>query len=290
VNVLESVEAVRAACDRYRVAGLSVGLVPTLGALHEGHISLFRRARAECDRVVVSIFVNPTQFGPGEDFAAYPRPRDADLAACAAAGVDLTFLAREGEMYPGGFQTWVTVERLSQPLCGQSRKVHFRGVATVVAQLLAIVRPHRAYFGAKDYQQTRVVTRLALDLHLGVEVRVCETVREADGLALSSRNAYLSARERAEAPRLQAALIAGRELVLGGERRVAAVLSRLRSDLERIPDLLLDYVELRDAETLDELPGGTIDGRRPLVLAIAAFLGKTRLIDNVVISIPGSSP
>jgi pantoate--beta-alanine ligase len=274
-------------CDRYRAAALSVGFVPTLGALHDGHVSLFRRAKSECDRVAVSIFVNPTQFGPGEDLAAYPRPREADLAACREAGVDLVFLGAAGEMYPAGFQTWVTVDELSRPLCGASRPVHFRGVATVVTQLLSIVRPHRAYFGQKDYQQSLVVRRLALDLHLGAEIRVLPTVREADGLAMSSRNRYLDAGARRVAPRIARALAGARELILGGEEHVEAVVARLRSDLEREGGLRIDYAEVLEAATLRAFEGGLLRrGPGGIVVAVAAHVGGARLIDNVVIA-PG---
>ncbi|MBI4602082.1 MAG: pantoate--beta-alanine ligase [Planctomycetes bacterium] len=283
MRVIEGLEEAAGLCDRWRAAGLGVGLVPTMGALHEGHASLLRRARAECDRVAASIFVNPTQFGPGEDLAAYPRTRDADVALCEGAGVDLAFFARAEEVYPEGFQTWVTVEHIARPLCGASRPVHFRGVATVVTQLLAIVRPHRAYFGAKDYQQSRVVARLARDLHLGVEIRVCDAVREPDGLAMSSRNRHLSLPERAVAPRIYRALVAARDLVLTGEARVGRVLERLHEVLEPGPELRIDYAEVRDAEDLRELPGGRIARGAGVLIAVAAFVGNTRLIDNVVI-------
>ena len=284
MRIVEKLEDAAAWCGRYRASGLSVGFVPTLGALHRGHASLIERARAECDRAVASIFVNPTQFGPGEDFTAYPRPREKDLALCRAAGVDLVYLARAEEIYPPGFQTWVTVEEVSKPLCGVSRPIHFRGVATVVTQLFAVVRPHRAYFGAKDYQQTLVVRRLVADLHLDTEVRVEPTVREADGLAMSSRNAYLDAEARSAAPRIRAALLAARTRVLEGETRTAAVLDRLREVLRPDALLELEYAEVRDATTLQEFPDGVVRSTPGgVVIAVAARAKGTRLIDNVVI-------
>jgi len=282
--VLESLEAVRNLCERYVSAGLSVGFVPTMGALHAGHVSLFRQSRCECEKTVVSIFVNPTQFGPGEDFASYPRPREADTELCRGAGVDLLFFASAGEVYPEGFQTWVTVGEVSKPLCGKSRPVHFRGVATVVTQLLSIVTPHRAYFGEKDYQQCLVVQRLAQDLHLGCSIRICPTLREPDGLAMSSRNQYLDPRSRRSAPRIRQALLAARDLVLAGETQVERILDRLRSVLEPGEDLRIDYAEVRDASTLEDFGDGVIRrGGAGIVIAVAVIAGRARLIDNIVV-------
>jgi pantoate--beta-alanine ligase len=277
-------------CERYRAAGLSVGFVPTMGALHAGHAALLAAARRECDRVVASIFVNPTQFGPGEDLASYPRPLEEDLEVLRDAGVALAFLGDAGDMYPPDFQTWVQVERLSAPLCGRSRPGHFRGVATVVTQLLATVRPHRAYFGEKDFQQARVVERLARDLHLHLEIRTCPTVREPDGLALSSRNRRLGPQERRTASRIHAALRSARALVLGGETDAARIRDALRDALRPAPpaapgaDIEIDYAEVLRADTLQEPPGGVVR-RSPggILLAVAARIGRTRLIDNIVI-------
>jgi pantoate--beta-alanine ligase len=255
-----------------------------MGALHAGHGSLIRHARVECDRVVVTIFVNPTQFGPSEDLDAYPRPEEDDLAACRSAGVDVVLLGVANDLYPPGFQTWVTVERLSQPLCGPRRPGHFRGVATVVAQLLHIVRPHRAYFGMKDYQQSRVIGRMIADLHIDTELRCCDTVREPDGLAMSSRNAYLDPESRALAPRLYQALQNARELVAAGERRVDAMRASLVKDLSGHDGIELDYAEVLDAETLQELADGHVaTARSGVLLAVAARIGPTRLIDNTVV-------
>lgn len=284
MRVLENLQETTFLCQRYRAAGLSIGFVPTLGALHAGHASLIRQSALECEKTVVSIFVNPTQFGPGEDFAAYPRQMEADTEICRGAGADLVFFASSGEVYPEGFQTWVTVEDLTRSLCGGSRPGHFRGVATVVTQLLSIVQPHRAYFGQKDYQQCQVVRRLTRDLHLGLEIRVAPTIREPDGLALSSRNRYLDVSARRVAPRIYQALQAGSGLILGGEPSVERVIGRMIEELSPGEDLRLDYVEVRDSETLRELEEGRIGpGPGSVLLAVAAVVGKSRLIDNVLV-------
>lgn len=246
--------------------GGSVGLVPTMGALHAGHRALLAAARAECDTVVASIFVNPAQFGPNEDLDRYPRDEASDLAALEQAGVDLAFLPSAGEMYPPGFQTWVEVEELGRGLEGDARPGHFRGVATVCLKLFAIVRPGRAYFGQKDAQQAEVVTRMVDDLALGIDVRVVSTVRDEDGLALSSRNAYLSPEERRAALALPRALAAGAEAHrVGGDPAAAA-----RAALAAEPRLAADYVEV-----------ARWNGRA--VLVAAARVGSTRLIDNLVL-------
>jgi pantoate--beta-alanine ligase len=287
LKVLREVDAVARLADRFRAAGLSIGFVPTMGALHAGHLALVARARAECERVIVSIFVNPTQFAPGEDFDAYPRPLTADIEACREAGVDLVFCGEARDLYPPGFQTWVAVEELAKPLCGPRRPGHFRGVATIVSQLLSIVRPHRAYFGRKDYQQCLVVARLVTDLHLGTEVRTCETVRESDGLAMSSRNARLSPAERTTAARIHRALAAARETLERGEGSVESLEAKLRGDLERGGGLEVEYAEALDAPTLAALPSGNLPrGPGHVLLAVAARAGKTRLIDNLVVEIP----
>lgn len=271
-------------CDGFRSSGLTLGFVPTMGALHEGHLSLIRKARAECDRVAVSIYVNPTQFGPSEDFSSYPVTSEADLDACLREGVDLVFLGQTSDVYPEGFQTWVSVEKLSKPLCGRDRPDHFRGVATVVTQLLCMARPHRAYFGLKDYQQSLVVRRLVEDLHLGVEIRTSETVREPDGLAMSSRNRRLSPEARATAPRIYRALEAVRALALGGEKSVEELRRALRGRLEAGGGIEVIYAEVLDARSLEELPGGSLENaENGAVIAVAARVGGVRLIDNVLI-------
>jgi len=261
--------------------GKTIGLVPTMGALHHGHASLMRAARADCDRVVVSLFVNPTQFGPHEDFARYPRMLDADRALCEAAGVDVLFVPTVEELYPPGAQTLVDVGALGSVLCGVSRPGHFRGVATVVTKLFAIVNPHRAYFGQKDYQQTVVIRRLVIDLQLGVEVVVCPTVREPDGLAASSRNAYLSPDERRQAVALSAALAEATRLIAAGERSARKIREALGVILGGHPAARVEYVALVDPDTLE--PVERLAGR--VVVALAVWVGNTRLIDNEVITV-----
>lgn len=260
----------------WRRKGLSVGLVPTMGALHEGHAALVRRAASECDRVVVSVFVNPMQFGPKEDYGRYPRALPADRRVCARAGASLVYAPAVAEMYPTGFRTHVEVEGLSQLYCGKFRPGHFRGVATVVLKLFNQVGADRAYFGEKDYQQVVVLETMVRDLDVPTRVVRVPTVRERDGLALSSRNAYLSAEERSAAPRLRAALEAGVE---AGRRRGASpkdAESAVRRALARGP-LRLQYAAVADASTLE--PARGMKGPRRLLAA--AYLGRTRLIDNI---------
>ena len=281
MHVFKALDAASHWGERCRIAGLSLGCVPTMGALHEGHLSLVRAARRECDRVLVTIFVNPTQFGPGEDFDAYPRTLESDLAACREAGVDAVFAGLAADMYPEGFQTWVTVENVTQPLCGVSRPRHFRGVATVVTQLLVSLGPHRAYFGQKDYQQTLVVRRMTSDLHLPTTIRVCETVRESDGLALSSRNQYLSATARRRAPEIYTALRAVRQRIESGERNVENIRDVLHGTLPHGDGVRLDYAEVLAADSLEPFASGTLEPGNVLV-AVALFFGDTRLIDNVL--------
>lgn len=264
-------------------AGLqgSVGLVPTMGYLHEGHLSLVRRARAECQHVVVSIFVNPTQFGPHEDYQRYPRDEARDLALLEREGADLVFVPSAEEMYPPGFCTWVEVRGpLTERLEGASRPGHFRGVATVVLKLFNLVQPHRAYFGEKDAQQLRVVQRMVSDLDVPVEIVPCPTVREPDGLAMSSRNVYLSAQERGQALALYRCLELARRLIVDeGMRDAAAVRGHLEEFLGRAPGVQLDYVSLSHPDTLEEVE--RIDG--PVLVLLAARVGPARLIDNALI-------
>jgi pantoate--beta-alanine ligase len=257
----------------------SVGLVPTMGALHEGHLSLIRRARKECGFVVVSIFVNPTQFGPREDFARYPRDLDRDLALAAQAGADLVFAPTDAAMYPPGHSTWVDVEGLTEGLCGAVRPGHFRGVCTVVAKLLNLCRPERAYFGQKDAQQLAVIRRMARDLDMGVEIVGCAIVREADGLAMSSRNAYLSPEYRGQAHVLWRSLRAAEELVAMGERDAAVIEGAVRSGLAAADLGEVEYVAVVNAGDLQ--PVKTIAGE--CLIAVAVRFGKTRLIDNTIV-------
>ncbi len=277
--VVPTAAEVRAAVASARAQGRTVGFVPTMGALHEGHAALIRAARRRTGFVVVSIFVNPTQFGPQEDFARYPRTPDADRAVCGAAGADLVFAPSVGEMYPEGSATFVEVTGLQDVLEGASRPGHFRGVCTVVLKLFNIVQPDVAYFGQKDAQQARIVRRMVRDLNVPVEVRVEPTVREPDGLAMSSRNRYLSAGERAAAPRISAALREVRERAAAGEGDAARLEAALAAALAAIPGAKVDYARIVDADTLRPL--ARLD--RPALATVAVFLGNTRLIDNVTL-------
>ena len=273
MKTIEKIDAFRA---EYARLERPLGLVPTMGALHEGHMSLVRRAREENATAVVSIFVNPAQFGPGEDFAAYPRDMDADLARLDEAGVDVVFAPSADEMYPDGFDTHVDVGRIAERLEGAARAGHFRGVATVVCKLLSIVRPDRAYFGSKDAQQGMVLQRLNADLDLGAQIVMCPTVREPDGLALSSRNAYLDAEERRAASVLYRALMTAKSM--GGDP-AEAVRAAMLDILSAESLASVDYVSVADATNLDELD--VID--RPALVSLAVRIGSTRLIDNIFI-------
>ncbi len=256
-----------------------VGFVPTMGYLHEGHLSLVRQARLECASVVASIFVNPTQFGPQEDLAAYPQDLPRDLRLLEEMGVDLVWVPTVDMMYPPGYQTWVSVEEVTKPLEGSRRPTHFRGVTTVVAILFNSVQPQKAYFGQKDAQQAVVIRRMVKDLNFPLEVRVCPIVREGDGLAMSSRNIYLNPTERRAAPILYQALQAARMAFESGERD-ADLLRRIVSEKIQIePMASLQYVSCADAETLQELTGLIDRG----LLSLAVFFGKTRLIDNIIL-------
>jgi len=279
MRIIRTIQEMRAEVETRRRSGDIVGLVPTMGFFHEGHQSLMRRARAECGMVVVSLFVNPAQFGPGEDLAAYPRDFDRDCALAGAEGVDLMFAPEAGEMYAGDHATFVNVERLTGNLCGASRPVHFRGVATVVAKLFNACRPQRAYFGLKDYQQVRVIETMIRDLNFDIELVRCPIVREPDGVAMSSRNSYLSAEERRAATILRRSLVAAGQGIDEGERDGAAIARRLREAIETEPLASVDYAEVVDAESL--VPLGRIDGTA--LLAVAARIGRARLIDNLVV-------
>lgn len=285
VKVATTIEETRWVLDEVRREGGTVGLVPTMGYLHDGHLSLMAAARAETDLVVATIFVNPLQFAPGEDLASYPRDPDGDRAKAAGAGVDLLFCPDHDEMYPEPVLTTVAVGGLSQSMEGASRPTHFAGVATVVAKLFAIAGPCRAYFGEKDFQQLAVVRRMATDLSFPVEVVGCPIVREPDGLAMSSRNAYLRPEEREAAPVLQRALKAGAALVLAGERDPSTVMALVREIIAAEPLAELDYVALVDPTTL-------VPPARPLEpgtyrLLTAARLGIPRLLDNIALRVPG---
>jgi pantoate--beta-alanine ligase len=264
--------------DRREALLEPVGLVPTMGFLHEGHLSLVRAARAGCASVVVSIFVNPTQFGPAEDLATYPRDLPRDLRLLEETGADLVWTPTAADLYPEGFQTWVTVSDLTLPLEGAARPSHFRGVTTVVAKLFNAVRPHKAYFGQKDAQQSAVIRRMTRDLSYPIEIIVCPTVREADGLAMSSRNTRLLPEERRAAGVLYRALQAGREAFTAGERDAAHLRQVVMGVLGTEPLANVQYVSLADPETLQELD----QVREAVLVSMAVYVGKTRLIDNTV--------
>jgi pantoate--beta-alanine ligase len=255
------------------------GLVPTMGALHAGHSSLIERARSECDHVGVSIFVNPSQFGPGEDFGAYPRPLDKDLQLVEKLGVDVVWTPARDTMYPAGFQTWITVEEVGEPLEGKCRPGHFRGVATVVAKLFNAFMPDKAYFGQKDAQQLAVLRRMTQDLDFPVEIVACPTVREPDGLAMSSRNAYLNFAERQAAAVLYRALTEAKRKYEAGERDAEALRATMRSVVRSEPLAYEQYVSAADPETFCELQ--RIDGS--VLLSLAVRIGKARLIDNILL-------
>jgi pantoate--beta-alanine ligase len=278
--IATTIAETRAAVAAARTAGKRVGLVPTMGALHAGHAALIRASRAECDYTVVSIFVNPTQFGPAEDFTRYPRTLGADRELCAAVGTDLIFAPTAVEMYPADSRTFVAVTGLQDVLCGASRPGHFRGVATVVLKLLNIVRPDVAYFGQKDAQQAVIIRRMVADLNVPVTVRVHPTVREPDGLAMSSRNRYLDPAQRLHAPSLYRGLRKAEELVAAGERSVLVLERAMTEIIAATPGPCLDYARVLDAETLDTI--STVE--RPALAALAVFFGTTRLIDNTILN------
>lgn len=263
---------------RQREAGRRVGFVPTMGYLHEGHLSLIRRSRAENDTTVVSLFVNPTQFGPSEDLARYPRDIESDTRKCEGLGVNVLFMPTALEVYGPANHTFVDVEQISESLCGASRPGHFRGVATVVLKLCNIVGPSAAYFGKKDYQQLQVIRTMVRDLDLDVRIVPCETVREADGLAMSSRNSYLSPEERKQAVCLYEALKAAERLYANDEGVAEAYRRTMRERIKQEPDAVVDYISLVDPETLVELDRVTDSA----VAALAVRIGKTRLIDNMM--------
>ncbi len=259
--------------------GNSIGFVPTMGFLHEGHLSLIHKARAENVAVVTSIFVNPTQFGRNEDFSTYPRDPDADSAKCSQAGVDVLFMPDASDMYPSGYQTYVEVEKTSGPLCGASRPGHFRGVATVVLKLFNIIRPSVAYFGMKDYQQLQVIKAMVRDLDLDVKIEPCPTIRESDGLAMSSRNSYLSSEERIQAVCLYQALLEAQALFQKGEQRAQKYIEAMAARILKEPSAQPDYISLVHPQTLEDLK---IVNDRALA-ALAVRIGKTRLIDNMLL-------
>ena len=260
----------------------SIGFVPTMGYLHQGHLSLIRRARQENDVVMVSVFVNPTQFGPNEDLDAYPRDTPRDLDLLEAERTDVAFFPSVEELYPEDFTTYVAVEGpMTQVLCGRSRPTHFRGVTTIVTKLFHLVDPQRAYFGQKDAQQVVVLQQMVRDLDFDLEMVICPTVREADGLAISSRNAYLTPDQRAQAPGIARALFEARELITNGERRAQKIVDHLHKRITDIDSAVIDYVSITDASSLKEVD--VLDGQ--VLIAVAVKLGRTRLIDNIRVAV-----
>lgn len=278
MKIVETIAEVRAQVQAWRKEGLSVGLVPTMGYLHEGHQSLIDRAVADNDRVVVSVFVNPMQFGVGEDLESYPRDMDRDAAICEKAGASLIFHPEPSEMYPKDFSSFVDMSTLTGGLCGKSRPIHFRGVCTVVSKLFNIVTPDRAYFGQKDAQQLAVIRHMVSDLSYGIEIVGCPIVREEDGLAKSSRNTYLNPEERQAALVLSRSLAAGRKLLENGETSAERIRQEITRQIQTEALAKIDYVEVVDWRNLE--PVEVING--PVLVAIAVYIGKTRLIDNFI--------
>lgn len=276
MEVVESLEELRLARSKLTQP---VGFVPTMGFLHEGHLSLVRKARLDCASVVVSIYVNPTQFGPNEDFSKYPRDLERDLDMLRSAGVDLVWTPTDKIMYPNGYQTWVTVEEVTKPLEGAIRAGHFRGVATIVSKLFNAVQPNTAYFGQKDAQQSVVIRQMTHDLNMPIEIIVCPIVRESDGLAMSSRNVYLNREERKAAVVLSRGLFKAKAAFDGGERDGSKLRRVVLNTLESEPMVKVQYVSCADPNTLQELEGGV----EHALISLAVMIGKTRLIDNIMI-------
>lgn len=281
MEIVKEIATMKAITREAAARSQRLGLVPTMGALHEGHLSLVRRAREKSDVVVVSIFVNPTQFGPNEDFTRYPRNLEGDATLLTQEGVDYLFAPSVEEIYPSGYATYVEVEGLSERLCGRSRPGHFRGVATVVLKLLSIVAPHYAFFGQKDAQQVVIIKKMAEDLNLDVEIVVCPIVREADGLAMSSRNRYLNVEERQAATILYQALQRAKQMIDAEARDAERIIRTMQQMIEAEPRARIDYVEIVNARTLEPLT--TVSGE--CLIALAVFVGPARLIDNLVIQV-----
>jgi len=279
MKTINSISGMRKKALKWRQEGLSIALVPTMGFFHEGHLSLMRMAKSKADLVVVSLFVNPAQFGPNEDLSRYPRDFERDSKLAERQGVDCLFCPESGDIYPPGFQTWIRVEGLSQGLCGASRPEHFRGVATIVAKLLIIVQPDMAIFGQKDFQQLRVIRRMVRDLNIPVNIIAHPIIREPDGLAMSSRNIYLDAKERESALSLFQALRLAEKMVAKGCRSGPEVIQAIRNHIQSFDNTKIDYIFLGDPETLkqdQDIVGETL-------LALAVWIGKTRLIDNTLL-------
>ncbi len=281
MKTIENIARMMTFAKMMKKEGKSIGFVPTMGYLHEGHISLVKTARKHTDIVVMSIFVNPAQFGPNEDYAAYPKNLKHDEELAGAAGVDVIFYPSAKDMYPDGYATYVNVEKLTDTLCGRSRPAHFKGVATIVAKLFGIVKPDIAYFGQKDAQQAIVIKKMTEDLNMGVEIKVLPIIRESDGLAMSSRNIYLSEPERKDAPIIYEALKKAESLIKTGERNPNIVLKVMAEMIGAKPAARIDYISIVNAKYLTDV--NTISG--DILIAVAVFVGKTRLIDNIIMSV-----
>ncbi|MFZ5986209.1 MAG: pantoate--beta-alanine ligase [Bacillota bacterium] len=281
MRVIETISDLKALIRSQKKAGKTIGFIPTMGYLHEGHLSLVKVSRQHNDITIMSIFVNPTQFGPNEDFDKYPRDMESDFYKAESAGVDIIFAPGVSEIYPEGYRTYVNVEGITEVLCGKSRPGHFRGVTTIVNKLFNLVEPDRAYFGQKDAQQVAVIRKMVRDLNMNLEIVTCPIVRESDGLAMSSRNVYLSEDDRKSAVILSKSLFGAEELVRDGERKKDNVVKFIKSMIETENRAQIDYVEVINADTLEEIE--ILDGR--VLIALAVKFGSTRLIDNVVLEV-----
>ena len=279
MRLVRKIREMQKVSGQLKQEGRKIGLVPTMGYLHDGHLSLVKKVKGLCDIVVVSIFVNPTQFGPGEDFKRYPRDEEGDKAKLEGEAVDLLFIPEASDMYPSGYQTYVDVTEVSKGLCGDFRPGHFRGVATVVAKLFNIVKPDVAIFGEKDYQQLLVIKRMVEDLNFDIKIIPGVLIREEDGMAMSSRNTYLSPEERKRALILYRSLLKGKDLFQSGERRASILLKAIKESIKSMDGVTLQYVEIRYVETLEKIKN--VD--KPAVIALAAIVGSVRLIDNIII-------
>jgi pantoate--beta-alanine ligase len=279
MEVIATVKEMQRRSEQLRQEAKTIAFVPTMGYLHEGHLALMRDGKNRGDTLIISIFVNPTQFGPKEDYEKYPRDMQRDLKLAQKVGVDIVFTPSAHEMYPDNFQTHVEVERVTQHLCGISRPGHFRGVTTIVAKLFNIVKPHLALFGQKDYQQLVTIKRMVEDLNMDIEIIGVPTVRERDGLAMSSRNTYLSPKKRKEAAKLYRALREGEELFRQSERNAAVILTTVREIIEEAKPTTIDYIKICDAHTLEDIE----EIKNEAIIAVAVQIGKTRLIDNIIL-------
>lgn len=280
MEIAKTIQEVRGSVETARKGGKKVGFVPTMGALHIGHVSLIEAAVADCDFVVVSIFVNPSQFGPGEDFDKYPRTLDADLEMCRKAGADVVFVPENKEIYPSKNLTWVNVEELTDFLCGRSRQSHFRGVTTVCAKLFNIVQPDKAFFGQKDAQQCAVIRRMVADLDMPLEIVVCPTVREHDGLAISSRNKYLDENQRKDAALIYRSLTKSKEMIEAGATDCSRIVGEMQKILSQAAAIQIEYTSIVNAETLENIDD---IGAEQVLIAVAVKIGGTRLIDNILV-------